>query len=458
MTDLETTIAQVWSPDIRPLAKEAWHCYNSGAVRASIAATWTAVAADIITKLVRLADDGDNATAAFRAKVLEAQRCGLEASGIRAMQAIEAELVDKAVEFELVDSVGARELMRIREDRNLCVHPSLQQFGDVYNPLPEVARGHLAVALSTLLIHPPTQGRKLLEDFTNYICDPFFVPALPHIQAAFFDRVRSATKRNVVRLAAKHAVLQLDPGGRMDPEKHADRMAIALNAFAQRDRELVTSAVAEQRERFALSGSTVMLAALDRLGDQEYFWNLIDDSLAVRLQGLLGHQVPGAAPPGTHGAFFHLAVVRFALARQRLPELESLFDSLNLNDQIAICGAWPCRYFVPTVVDALRVASGWRVGEKVGATLLKHAPYLDANDLRTALSHWADNSNCREASGMPETAVALFHETNHLGGARVEAFRDFLQNVRAKMADDGGDRSYQEYYSYPALEAALTEL
>jgi hypothetical protein len=41
---------------VRPLAQEAWRCYNAGAIRASIAATWTAVTADIITKLIRLAD------------------------------------------------------------------------------------------------------------------------------------------------------------------------------------------------------------------------------------------------------------------------------------------------------------------------------------------------------------------------------------------------------------------
>ena len=30
--DLETLVAQVWSPDVRPLAEEAWRCYNAGAM------------------------------------------------------------------------------------------------------------------------------------------------------------------------------------------------------------------------------------------------------------------------------------------------------------------------------------------------------------------------------------------------------------------------------------------
>ncbi|MFI5591105.1 hypothetical protein ACIA5G_39060 [Amycolatopsis sp. NPDC051758] len=156
--DLETLVAQVWSPDVRPLAEEAWRCYNAGAIRASIAATWSAVTADIIVKLIRLADEGDKGAQAFRQQVTDAQDKGLTPEGVRAMQAIEASLVDKAVDFELIDTIGKRELDRIREDRHLCSHPSLRMEGEVYNPRPEAARGHLAIALSTLLVHPPTQA------------------------------------------------------------------------------------------------------------------------------------------------------------------------------------------------------------------------------------------------------------------------------------------------------------
>lgn len=59
MTDLEGDVARVWSSDVRPLVHEAWRCYNAGAIRAAIASTWTAVAADLIEKITRLADSGD---------------------------------------------------------------------------------------------------------------------------------------------------------------------------------------------------------------------------------------------------------------------------------------------------------------------------------------------------------------------------------------------------------------
>lgn len=51
---------------------------------------------------------------------------------------------------------------------------------------------------------------------------------------------------------------------------------------------------------------------------------------------------------------------------------------------------------------------------------------------------------------MTTLAVYLFHGTAHLGPTRTPVFGEFLTNVRAiEGADD--------YYSYPALEQALSD-
>jgi hypothetical protein len=64
------------------------------------------------------------------------------------------------------------------------------------------------------------------------------------------------------------------------------------------------------------------------------------------------------------------------------------------------------------------------------------------------LGDWCDNDQCRKAAEMPALAVSLFHGTAHLGPSRSTAFSGFLIKVRALEGDD-------EYYSYPALEAAM---
>lgn len=451
MADLESLIAQVWNPDVRPLAEEAWRCYNTGAIRASIATTWTAITADTITKLIQLADDGDANAVAFRADVANAQEKGLSQDGVRAMQNIEATLLTKAAEFELIDSIGIRELERIREDRHLCVHPSLRSFGEVYEPRPEVARGHLAVALTTLLIHSPTQGGKVLNVFLDYTCDQSFVPVISHIQAAFFDRVRTAARRNITKLVAKHALRELDPDGRLPATEYADRAAIVLRAFAQRDRELVRSAIAEQREHFLVLGGDAQLRALVRLGERDYFWDIVDGGLTDRLTELLNRLLSTpAGEPLLATTAASLAMVRSEYARERLPVLEERFSALeSLVHRMNVVAMQPHPYFVPAVLQFVKEAGSYRVGEQVGQLLVQHAPFLTIDALRSALTDWCENSQCRQAAQMPELAAALFRSTAHLGPAQAKTFVEFLAKVQS-LAEAG-----DSYYRYPGLEAAL---
>ncbi len=450
--DLETLVAQVWSPDVRPLAEEAWRCYNAGAIRASIAATWSAVSADIIVKLIRLADEGDKRAQAFRTQVTDAQDKGLTSGGVSAMQKIEASLVDKAVEFELIDTIGKRELDRIREDRHLCAHPSLRPGGEVYNPRPEAARGHLAIALATLLVHPPTQGGKLLEEFQNFICDPLFAPSPPHIRAAFHDRVRAGTRKSIIRVAAKAAMLELDPDGRMPADAHADRMAIALRAFAEEARDMVRDAVGEARERLQVLDGAVQLRVLVRMADDDYFWTSVDQPLAARFQALLDVPIMvgqwDPLPPETAS---RLALVGSAYVRGRLPGLSDRFDQLSDFHRRQVIAVRPSEYFVPKVIELLGTAGGFRSGEEVGRLLVLHAAFLSVESLREALTAWYDNDQCRSASDMPGLAVQLVHATAHLGTARGPLFTDFV--TKCEVSAGVG-----EYYSYPDVKTTLSNL
>ena len=450
-SELENLLTQVWNPDTRPLAEEAWRCYNSGAIRASIAATWTAVTADIITKLIQLADDGDAGAIIFRTEVANAQQQGLSTNGVRAMQNIETNLLNKAVEVELIDSIGQRELERIREDRNLCVHPSLRSFSEVYEPRPEVARSHLAVALTTLLVHPPTQGGKILDAYLDYTCDPAFVPAVSHIQSTFFDRVRTAARSNIAKLAAKHALRELDPAGRLPAIEYANRSAIVLSAFAQRDRELVRSAVAAQRASFQQLDGKMLLRALVRLGDQDYFWDIVDPSLAEKFDGLLKRPITTAEEwePLRSDIAASLALVSSSYARTRLPVLEDRFKALPILHQMNVVAARSASYFVPSVLKFVEEAWSFRTGEQVGQLLVQHAAFLNMADLQSALDAWADNDQCRRAAEMPELAVSLFRSTTHLGPSQTKAFVAFLTKVQA-LTEDG-----DSYYRYLELEETL---
>lgn len=449
VSDLEHLLTQVRTPDVRPLAGEAWTCYSAGAVRASIAATWSAVTTDIIGKLIELAESDDGKAKRFSAKLIAAQSKGISTDGVRQMQQIETELLDTAVEFELIDSVGKRELERIREDRNLCVHPSLRPFGDVYEPRPEQARAHLVIALTTLLIHPPTQGRKAIDAYLDYTCDPKFAPeSVSHIQAVFFDRLRSGTRKGIAKLAAKHALLELDPGERFpSAQMYADRSAVVLSAFAQRDPNLVRTVVAEQRDKVDNLDSAAQLRALGRLGTEDFFWDLVDVALTDRLTNLLSGPISPSVDPDVTAA---LAMVGNSQARRRLPVLERQFNEMNWRQKLRLADLRPAEFFVPTLIELLRDAPSFRDAEAIGQLVLVHARWLRQDTLRQALQFWAANDQCLKAAEMPQIATELFETTRHLGTDQQVAFLEFLSAAKQEAPDP------EDYYQYPALTAAMT--
>jgi hypothetical protein len=284
------------------------------------------------------------------------------------------------------------------------------------------------------------------------MCDPLFVPAITYIQTTFFDRVRSAARANIAKIAAKHALCELDTDGRLPALEYANRAAIVLYAFAQRDRELVRAALVAQRESFQKLDGEMQLRALDRLGDHDYFWSLVDEALAERLQQML-LSLPVPTGPWDDAlspeVAVHLAIVRSDYARARLPQLEARFSTLSLEHRMNVVASAPAPYFVAAVLGFISEAGGWRIGEQAGQLLVQHAPFLTVDTLQTALTDWADNSQCREAFQMPELAVGLFRSTAHLGLGQAAAFVTFLGQVQA-LAKKG-----DSYYRYPALEAAL---
>jgi hypothetical protein len=233
--------------------------------------------------------------------------------------------------------------------------------------------------------------------------------------------------------------------------EHADRMAVALLAFAQRDRELVRTAVAGQSERYQVLDGATQLRALVRLGDQDFFWSSVEPALVTRLQGLM--EVPITVPawePLPAEITAAIALVRSPFARERLPVLEHRFTRLSWTQRLFVAGTRPDPYFVPAVIQLMQEAGSWRFGEQAGRLLVQHAPFLTVETLRTVLGAWCDNNECRQAAEMPTLAVHLFHGTSHLGPTRAPVFGEFLTNVRAIEGTD-------DYYSYPALAQALAD-
>jgi hypothetical protein len=454
--DLERQVQLVWDPTVRPLVLEAWRCYSGGAIRASIGMTWVAVCADLTAKIVRLAEDGEGQASDLATKVVKAREAGLSAAGVATMQEVERTVINTAVKLDIIDSIGARELERIREDRNLCVHPSLRGHGDAYVPLADVARAHLALALDTVLVHPPTQGRRLVEAFLQYVAETTYVPSPTHTLATFFDRVHPRTKRNIIQAAAKHALLELEGPDTVNKRELADRMADCLSAFATKDRAAVAEALGALADRFQSAGNEILINAVGRLGPLPEFWEIFDEGQAERLNNLLptlkgiGQETwTFVASPAV------LAMVAEQTVRARLPLLETTFSELTQWQRREVMAARPNTYFAPLVPTLLDEALSFRGAEEITATVVvPHGSFLTIDQLRAALRSWANNNQCREASAMPELAVALYRATAHLRPDDQPVWNQFLTDVRSHLTGNPAMADYEDFYSYRQLEAA----
>ncbi|MEU7011883.1 hypothetical protein [Streptomyces sp. NPDC046332] len=434
MLDLDDLVNRVVNPDVRPLVKEAHRCYTIGAARAAIVLTWTATCADLIHKIEVLKEQGEPGARALVQDVERAQQPG-ELDAVPLMLNVEKTILAVAEKLELVDRTQRTQLERLREDRNLCAHPSLRPLGELYVPTSEYARAHLGAALDAVLVHQPSQGRKVLNSFIAHVADPAFTFEADYLGHIFFDRVRPASRAKLVDFAAKFALLQIeDDSMPLAATMFADRMAQCLRLFADRDQPLAEAYLARHMPRLETAAPTVQLAALGRLGDLPAFWQALPEPMCT----LYNAKITNIDTQIEANGFLQsdetraLALVAHPEVRARLPALTSAFEALEVTERTRVICARPDPYFLPYLPELLTGARIFEVGEFVArAAVLPSASLMSLEDTKAVLRAWWDNEKCKTwGRTMPGHLVAFYYATAHLGTARDEIWRAHLEELR----------------------------
>jgi hypothetical protein len=448
--NLEERITRVWHQEVRPLVADAYRCHSTGTPRAAIVATWTAVCADIIHKLYQLAEDGDG-TAAEVVKKIEAARSKADAEAVKTMQQVESKLLQNALDLELIDFIEHRQLERLQQDRHLCAHPSLRPLGDVFAPSGEYARAHLVAALDALLVHPPTQGRKAFDRYKAHVGDPSFVGHADYLVQMFAQRVKSSAWKQILAIAAKHAMLELevpeDIG--ITASVAADRHALCLIAFTQHDRGAVREAVTKAMSTFNGLPIEQQLKAITRLGEFDVFVDALDETVCQQIGTYVERRL--MFPTDTFGLDSAMASV-FALAgvdavRARIPALGDTFAQLYPTQQAAVIERRPRAYFTDFLAPLLASAGGWRIAERLTSmAVIPCARLIQPGQLDGILTAWAENAQCREASGMTELAVTLWTHATQLQSH--PAWAMFVKRVRELASD-------RQWFQYGELAAVI---
>jgi len=285
LTDLDELVQKVRNAHPKNYLNEAITAYRSGAYRAALITTWVAVCVDIIEKIRELSSAGDGA-----AKALEDRLNKISPSDPSAMLSFEKELLEIACnQLEFISVIERSHLERLKEDRNVCAHPTFSVDGSQFSPLAETALSYIVQAANYLLIHAPVKGKVVVERLFELINESSFPES---DEKAFvvlssdnnLGRVRSSSVRNLVIVLLKR--LFRDDNG-LSPNL-LNRIASALGAidrlYPDTYHEVIESKLSQM---LAEATDKQLKRAIPFLVRRTPEWKKIEQAVAVRIEGLV---------------------------------------------------------------------------------------------------------------------------------------------------------------------------
>lgn len=199
LENLDELVIACRSNASKELISEAVICYEGGAVRSAIVATWTAVFFDILDKVRELSVGGDPSASAI-VECFEKAEANRDVSALLKFEREVLEIVRR--ELELLSDFEFQDIRRIQEDRHRCAHPTLDGDGNRFVPAPELARLHIVNAITMLLKQPPVQGKAALEDVVATVTSSLFPTnlekAINAIRQTGLGNPRASLLRNVL--------------------------------------------------------------------------------------------------------------------------------------------------------------------------------------------------------------------------------------------------------------------
>ena len=284
-SDVDTLALAVRDRESRRLIGEAIAAYRGGALRSAVISTWIAVAYDIIAKARELASQGEAAPRAFVNKLDEA----ILANDVRKQQTIEYELLEKAnSDFQLLAPHEYSALERIQNDRNLCAHPAFVVQDELYQPTPELVRGHIVHALQYLLVHAPLQGKSAIDRFRADLMSPSF-PATAEdvgtfIRAKYLDRAKDVLVVNLIK-----AILSVPFGEeRAEYVGRTRALALTLREISRAKTTIYDTEVPGiVAQKFGQIDDDVLMGICPFLENDPRIWEWLAEPERVRIRRLL---------------------------------------------------------------------------------------------------------------------------------------------------------------------------
>jgi hypothetical protein len=439
LADLDELLRSVRSASSATYLEEAIRSYQNRAYRAAIISTWVAVTYDLIGKIREMASMGDAAAIAFITQLDSA----VSNANISKLQEIENKLLDSArSDFQLISDYEHTDLLRLREDRHKCAHPSFGSEFQLYSPEAELVRAHIVHAVKHLLAQAPVQGKSALARIKNDLMQPSFPTAqdaaIRFIEQRYLKRARPSLVDSLVTVLLKVVLLQSEPDLVGREAAVINTLAAVRHCF----REVYESKMKELIPRYTDTLTDSELERLFRLVEADaHCWQWLPEPTRMRLESIALSSVRNLKDRADIRAMWGI------------PELQkqilAVFDELDAGQKVSVITAVPGPHFADDGVQLYATSGNYRTAEVRGhRVLLPLAKYLSKDQITTVLRAVSQNAQIRFADESPAILAAFFDLTEEVREDLAEEWQGLMRALQEGCEPD-------DHYAYPGLRRKM---
>ncbi len=361
LTNLDELIQNVRNAHAKNYINESVAAYRTGAYRASLITTWIDVCVDIIEKVKELSLSEDPA-----AKKYEEQLDKIQPNDPNGMLGFERDILNIACdELQLISTIEKSHLERLKDDRNICAHPTFSDDGSQFTPPAELALSYIVQAANYLLIHPPVKGKVIVQRLYELINEPSFPEDEEKAYSLLssennLGRVKDSGVRNLTVVILKRVFR--DKTG-ISPEL-LNRLSASLSAIYRLYPKIYDEVISTKLGvMLSEANDTKLKRIFPFLRLRTELWSKVENSERVRIEGLIhsmGHEEISKFQV-TKLAEVNLDVRSHVLAK---------LDRLENVDKVIIIAAYPCIFLKDIAINMFSQSLSFDSAEYRGNKLL----------------------------------------------------------------------------------------
>lgn len=361
LTNLDELIQQVRNIHAKNYINESIAAYRTGAYRASLITTWIAVCVDIIEKIRELSLSEDPA-----AKKFEGQLDKIQPNDPASMLGFERDILNIACdELQLVSTIEKSHLERLKDDRNVCAHPTFSDDGSQFTPPAELALAYIVQAANYLLIHPPVKGKAIVQRLYELINEPSFPEDEEKAYSLLssennLGRVKDSGVRNLVVVILKR-VFRDETG--ISPEL-LSRLSASLSAIYRLYPSIYEEVVSTKLGTMLSEANDSKLKRIfPFLRLRKELWSKVGLPERVRIEGLINSM--------DHEEISKFQVTKLAEVNSDIrSHLLKMMDDMIDSKQVKIIAAYPCIFLKDRAINLFSQALSFDSAEYRGSKLL----------------------------------------------------------------------------------------